>query len=81
MQQDAKIQISTIVHLHDFQFTVAHAIRFSVSTRHLPAMDLNTQTITVSLNHTLQILRIKSSSQKHSSQLTPRTNLNCRPPL
>jgi hypothetical protein len=53
-------QNGAIVHLHNFQFTVVHAIEFSVTTSRLPAADLNAQTITVSLNHTLQIVHIKS---------------------
>jgi hypothetical protein len=70
-------QYSSIAHLRTFQFTVAHALRFSVFTSRLLATDLNTQTITVSLDYTLQVLHIKFFSQRLSSQLTPRTNLNC----
>jgi hypothetical protein len=50
-----------VAHLHTFQFTVAHALRFSVTTSRLLATDLDTGIITVSLNHTLQILHIYSS--------------------
>jgi hypothetical protein len=37
---------SAITDLHTFQFTIAHALGFSLSTTHLLAMDLNTETIT-----------------------------------
>jgi hypothetical protein len=37
---------SAITELHTFQFTVAHALGFSVSTSHLLAVDLNTETST-----------------------------------
>jgi hypothetical protein len=59
-------QNSAIIHLHTFQFTIAHAIGFFVSTRRFPATDLNTQTITVSLSHTLEILHIKSSLHRNT---------------
>jgi hypothetical protein len=49
-------QYSAIAHLHHLQTTVAHALGFSISTSHFPATDLNTQTIRVLLNHTLQML-------------------------
>jgi hypothetical protein len=39
-------QYSTIADLHTFQLAVAHAQRFSVSTSHLLAMNLNTGAIT-----------------------------------
>jgi hypothetical protein len=39
-------QYSTIADLHTFQFTVAHALGFSVFTSRILAMDLNTGTIT-----------------------------------
>jgi hypothetical protein len=38
-------QYSAIADLHTFQFTVAHAVGFSVSTSRLLATDLNTETI------------------------------------
>jgi hypothetical protein len=37
---------SAIADLHTFQFTVAHALGFSVSTSRLLATDLNTETST-----------------------------------
>jgi hypothetical protein len=37
---------SAIAELHIFQFTVAHALEFSVSTSRLLATDLNAETIT-----------------------------------
>jgi hypothetical protein len=49
-------QYSVIVHLYILQTTVAHALRFTDSTSLLPATDLNTQTIRVLLNHTVQML-------------------------
>jgi hypothetical protein len=39
---------SAITRLHNVQFTIAHALGFSVFTSRFPAMDLNTETITVS---------------------------------
>jgi hypothetical protein len=38
------IPYSAIAYLHTFQFTVAHALGFSVSTSRLLATDLNTET-------------------------------------
>jgi hypothetical protein len=52
-------QCSAIADLQTFRFTVSHALGFSLSTSRLLATDLNTGIITVSLNHTLQILHIK----------------------
>jgi hypothetical protein len=49
-------QYSAIADLHIFQFTVAHALGFPVSTSRFRATDLNTQTIRVLPNHTLQML-------------------------
>jgi hypothetical protein len=40
-------QYSAIADLHTFQFTVAHALGFSVSTNRLLAKDLNTETSTL----------------------------------
>jgi hypothetical protein len=54
-------QYSAITQLHTLQFTIAHTLGFSLSTIHLLAIDLDTGIITVSLNHTLQILHIKFS--------------------
>jgi hypothetical protein len=39
-------QYSAIADLLTFQFTIAHALGFSVSTSHLLATDLNTEMIT-----------------------------------
>jgi hypothetical protein len=39
-------QYIAIADLHNLQFTVAHALRFSVSTSRLLATDINTETIT-----------------------------------
>jgi hypothetical protein len=35
--------------LHQFKFTVAHALGFSVHTSHLPATDLDAQTVSLTL--------------------------------
>jgi hypothetical protein len=51
---------SAISRLHQLQFTFAHALGFSVSTSHFPAMDLNAQTVTVS--HSKYYTRRKSFS-------------------
>jgi hypothetical protein len=40
-------QYSAISRLHNLQFTIAHTLGFSLSTSHLLATDLNTETITV----------------------------------
>jgi hypothetical protein len=40
------MQYSAIPDVHTFQFTVAHALGFSVSTSRLLATDLNTETTT-----------------------------------
>jgi hypothetical protein len=42
-------------------FTIVHTLGFPVSTSHLLATGLNTQTTTVSPDYALQILHIKSS--------------------
>jgi hypothetical protein len=39
-------QYSAISHLHHLQFTIAHALGFSLSTSRLVATDLNTETTT-----------------------------------
>jgi hypothetical protein len=71
-------QYNAIIHLHTSEFTVALAIGFSVSTRRFPAVDLNTQSITVSLKHTLQILHIKSSLRRCTPATIPFLhNLHC----
>jgi hypothetical protein len=54
---------SAISLLHQLQFTVAHALGFSVSTSRFPATDLDTQTVTVSL----QFLHMKKIFQSHKS--------------
>jgi hypothetical protein len=51
-------QYGAIADLHTFQVTAAHALGFPVFTSHLLATDLNTETITVSLDYTLQVLHI-----------------------
>jgi hypothetical protein len=63
-------QYSTVSHLHHLQFIVACALEFFVFTSCLLATDLNTQTATVSLDHTLQILYINQlfCSHVNSSQ-------------
>jgi hypothetical protein len=42
-------QYSAVADLHTFQFTVAHALEFSVFTSRLLATDLNTETVTSSI--------------------------------
>jgi hypothetical protein len=57
-------QYSAIADLHTFQFTVAHALGFSVSTSCLLATDLSTETstqITTSMTHKILQLHFKSS--------------------
>jgi hypothetical protein len=51
-------QYSAIADLHTLHFTFVHALGFQVFTSRLLATDLNTETITVSVDHTLQILHI-----------------------
>jgi hypothetical protein len=43
------LKYSAIADLHNLQFTVAHALGFSISTSRLLAMDINTETSTT--NH------------------------------
>jgi hypothetical protein len=50
-------QYSAIADLHTYQFTAAHALGFSVFTSYLLATDINTETRTISLSHTPQILQ------------------------
>jgi hypothetical protein len=45
-------QYSAIADLHNLQFTVAHALGFSVFTSLVLATDLNTETSTLSLDYT-----------------------------
>jgi hypothetical protein len=49
-------QYSATSHLYHLQFIVTSALEFFVFTSHLLAMGLSTQTITISLNHTFQVL-------------------------
>jgi hypothetical protein len=70
---------SAIADLHTFQFTVAHALGFSVFTSHLLATDLNTETSTsnhyeVFLSFLVQSpwnlgTQLKTPSATHSSSL------------
>jgi hypothetical protein len=48
-------QYNAIDDLHNLQFTAAHALGFPVFTTRVLATDLNTEIITVSLDHTLPI--------------------------
>jgi hypothetical protein len=50
------INTALSLYLHNFQFTVAHALGFSVLTSRFLAKDLNTGTVKVSLNYTLSLL-------------------------
>jgi hypothetical protein len=47
-------QYSAVSHLHTLQSTVAHALGFPVSTSRFPAMDLDAQTVSL----TLQIFHV-----------------------
>jgi hypothetical protein len=58
-------QYSVIVDIHIFQFTVTHALGFPVITSRLRATDLNTETITISLDYTLQTLHINKVFKSH----------------
>jgi hypothetical protein len=58
---------SAIADLHTLQFTVTHTLRFSVFTSHILVTNFNTGTITVSLNHTLQISLYYSTHKDFSS--------------
>jgi hypothetical protein len=50
-------QYSAIADLNTFQFTFAHALGFSVSTRRFLATDLKTKTITSNLDKVLHFIR------------------------
>jgi hypothetical protein len=58
-------QYSAIADLHTLHFTVAHALGFPVFTSRLLATDLNTETITVSLDYTHQVLHMKKIFKSH----------------
>jgi hypothetical protein len=51
---------SAIADLHNFQFTVAHALGFSVSTSRLLATDLNTETSTSNHYEAFLLFRLQS---------------------
>jgi hypothetical protein len=59
-------QYIAITDSHTFHFTVAHALGLSVFTSRLLATDLNTETSTVSVTHTLQILHIIKFFKSHA---------------
>jgi ABC-type uncharacterized transport system permease subunit len=54
------IQYSAIAALHTFQFTVAHALEFLVSTSRLLATDLNTENITSNYCGVFLLFRLQS---------------------
>jgi hypothetical protein len=53
-------QYSAIDDLHTLQFTVAHALGFSVSTSRLLATDLNTEIITSNHHEVFLLFRLQS---------------------
>jgi hypothetical protein len=63
-------QYSATADLYTFQFTVAHALGFPIFTSRLLATDLNTETITVSLNHTLPVLQMNEAFKQTSLHKT-----------
>jgi hypothetical protein len=64
-------QYSTIADLHNFQFTIAHAPGFSVSTRRLLALDLNTETITSNHYEVFLPFLVQSPWTADSPELDP----------
>jgi hypothetical protein len=58
-------QYSAIADLHTFQFTDAYAPGFPVFTSRLLATDLRTETITISLDYTLQVRHINKVFKSH----------------
>jgi hypothetical protein len=53
-------QYSVIADLHTLQFTVAHTLGVSVSTSHLLATDVNTETITSNHHEVFLVFRLQS---------------------
>jgi hypothetical protein len=53
-------QYRAIADLHTFHFTVAHALRFLVSTSHLLATDLNTESVTSNYYDVVWLFRLQS---------------------
>jgi hypothetical protein len=72
-------QYSAIADLNTFQFTVALAPGFPVFTS-LLATNLNTEIITVSLDHTLSVLHVNTSSNHTLSLHRSSTNFPWLPP-
>jgi hypothetical protein len=66
---------SAIAVLHTLQFTVTHALGFSVFTSRILATDLSTVIIKVSLNYILQIPHVTS----YLHRLTLKSQLNSLP--
>jgi hypothetical protein len=67
-------QYSAIADLHNFQFTVAHALGFSVFTSRFLATDINTETNTSNHSEVFFLFRLQSLwnlGTKNSSGLTP----------
>jgi hypothetical protein len=54
------LKYNDIADLHTFQFTVTHALGFSVFTSRLLATDLNTETITSSNYEVILLFRLQS---------------------
>jgi hypothetical protein len=68
------IKYGAIADLHNFQFTVAHALGFPAFTSHILATDLNTETSTSNHYEVFLLFRLQSLRNlgtKNSSGLTP----------
>jgi hypothetical protein len=68
------LKYSAIADLHNFQFTVAHVLDFSVSTRRLLAADLNTESSTSNHYEVFLLFRLQSLwklGTKNSAGPTP----------
>jgi hypothetical protein len=66
---------SAVANLHNFQFTVAHALGFSVSTSRLLATDLNTETST-SDHYEVFLLFLVQSPRNLATQIKLSWTLN-----
>jgi hypothetical protein len=67
-------QYSAIADLHNLQFTVTHALGFSVFTSRILVMELNSLTVTKSSNNTLRLHRLTSNSSTNFPWLSPTDN-------
>jgi hypothetical protein len=74
LQVPITLKYSAIADLHNFQFTVAHALGLSVFTSRLLAKDLNTETSTSNHYEVFLLFRLQSLwnlGNKNSSGLIP----------